>query len=101
MADAEKCPTCKRPLPKERSDAPVKRRVRITLTPPPGEEGVLEDLLIQLVEKYEEAFPEDAAAMHEGVGIGGIGSPFWMWRAIHFSAYSALTQDIMPKEVGG
>jgi len=101
VADVEKCPTCKRPLPKERSDAPIKRRSRLTLTPPPGEEGILEDLLIQLVEKYEEAWPEDAAAMREGIGLVDVGQPFWMYRAMHFAAYAALTQDIVPVEAGG
>jgi hypothetical protein len=92
--DAEgRCINCKRPLPKEKPDGPVgPKRERMVLSVPPGEEGVLEDLLIQLVDKYKAVWPDQ---------LGEVGDDFWRYKAVHFAAYSALTTDLVPAEEGG
>lgn len=86
------CEGCNRPVPEVKSTEPVARRTRITITEPAGEEGVLEDLLIQLVEKYRAVWPDELAP---------VGADHWKYRAVHFAAYAALTADLVPRETGG
>lgn len=88
----EKCDSCGRPLPNEESDAPTgPKKQRVNLVVPIGEEGVLEDLLEQLVEKYQSVWPDD---------LGPVGAAGWKYRAVSFAAYAALTANLEPSEVG-
>lgn len=101
LEPGHECPACHRKVPKQASDEAAGRtRDRISVSVPVGEEGVLDDLMIQLVEKYAEEWPEDAAAAREGVGLVLVGERAWKYRALHFAVYAALTLDIKPSEVG-
>lgn len=101
LVPGEECPACSRLVAKEKIDAPAgKVRDRISVTAPIGEEGVLDDLMIQVVEKYSEAWPEDARSAREGVGLVTVGQRSWRYRVLHFALYAALTLDIAPNEEG-
>jgi hypothetical protein len=98
----EECGVCERPYPKVKSDAQQgARREIIQLHVPKGEEGVLENLLISLVDKHKEAWPRDFAAMRAGVGLEVVGGRSWKYYAVHFSVYAALTvPGLAPVEEG-
>jgi hypothetical protein len=61
------------------------------ITIPAEEEGALEEMLVQLVEKYEPLWPDTFA---------GVGERMWLYRAVHFAVYSALTANLVPAEEG-
>lgn len=85
------CPACHRTVPKEKADAPTSpARQRVTFTVPPGEEGLIEQLEILVVEKYGEQWPSDLRAMRDGVGLDVIGSSNWRYRVHHFALYATL-----------
>lgn len=93
------CPACHRRVPAVRKDAPTSpKRDRLAIPVPIGEEGVLEDLMIQVVEKYADAWPEDARSARDGVGLALVGESAWKYRVLHFALYAALTLDITPAE---
>lgn len=97
------CPACHRQVPKVAKDAAHGRtRDRLTVTVPTGEEGVLDEMLLLLVEKYAPAWPEDARAAREGVGLALVGERSWKYRALHFAVYAALNvPGLEPVEEGG
>jgi hypothetical protein len=99
---AERCPTCNRVIPQEKSDSPTgKKRDRITITVPIGEEGVLDELMIQVVEKYAEAWPDDARAARDNVGLELVGEGSWRFRVLHFALYAVLqVPGLAPVETG-
>lgn len=99
-APREICEACRRPLPRVAPDSPVAKRSRFSVAEPRGEEGTLEDLAIQLVERYGDAWPEDLAEQRRGVGLVQVGAPGWRYRALHFAMYAALTLNIEPSEEG-
>lgn len=86
----EVCPTCNRPMPREKEDdgTPKPKRSRFTLLVPEGEEGVLDEMLDQLVTKYR--------AVWGGIEISEKG---WRYRACHLGLYTAL-QAPLPSEEG-
>lgn len=86
---AEVCPSCNRPLPKERSDSPSRRK-RFSVAVPEGEEGVLDELLIEIVERYESAVPE----------FKEIGTPGWKYPPLAWALYHVVTLDLKPSEEG-
>lgn len=96
------CPTCGRKIPKVRADAPTgARREVMTVAVPKGEEGVLENMLIALVDRHKDIWPRDFAHMREQVGLEVVGGRSWKYFALHFAVYAALTLDIQPSEEGG
>lgn len=101
MSEREVCETCHRPIPVAKSDDPTgPARERISITVPRGEEGVLDEMLILLVERYADAFPEDAREAREGAGLALVGSRAWRYRAIHFAVFAALDVGLVPTEEG-
>lgn len=102
LTPGDECPACERKLPLPKSDEPTGAAgTRFCVTVPPGEEGVLDLLLIAVVEKYQAAWPEDAAEMRAGIGLALVGGRRWKYRALHF-ALSALLQvpGLAPVEEG-
>lgn len=88
----EDCFGCHRPVPKIRSDENVgSRREVLSLSIPKGEEGVLEAMLIALVDKYQEQWPRDYASMRAGIGLEVVGGRSWKYFAVAFAVYAALT----------
>jgi hypothetical protein len=102
LTPGEDCPACHRKIPKERSDEQTgPRRERFSVSVPPGEEGVLDELLIALVEKHQEAWPADARSMRQGLGLELVGAQGWKYRGLHFALYAALTvPELAPVEEG-
>lgn len=97
------CPACHRTVPKEKADsAPATgKRQRVTFTVPPGEEGLIEELEILVVEKHGQAWPSDLRAMRDGVGLDVIGSSNWRFRVHHFALYATLNvPELAPVEEG-
>lgn len=88
----EECPSCERKVPTlKKDDQHGPRREVVQLSVPRGEEGVLENLLIALVDKHQEQWPRDYAEMRAGVGLELVGGRSWKYYAVHFSVYAALT----------
>lgn len=102
VAAGEECPACHRRVPqKAADDSTGPTRDRITITVPSGEEGVLDELMIKLVEKYADAWPEDARAARDGVGLRLVGEKSWRYRALHFAVYACLmVPGLEPTEEG-
>jgi hypothetical protein len=96
------CHYCARKFPRVRADAPTGgQREVLSVAVPRGQEGVLDQLLIGLVDKYQEQWPREYAAMRNEVGLEVIGGRSWRYHAIHFAAYAALTVDgLEPVEEG-
>ena len=99
MPDAERCPTCDRPL--KTHDGPSgPPRKRLTISIPPGEEGVLEDLLIQFVERFKPKWEGDEP-------MPNVGDRHWKYIALHHGLYALVTAPdeladrLMPSEIGG
>jgi hypothetical protein len=97
MSD-ERCPTCDRPL--KTHDGPSgPPRKRFTVSIPPGEEGVLEDLLVQFVERFKPLWEMDDP-------MPGVGDRHWKYVALHYGLYCLVTADgdtaqrLMPAEIG-
>lgn len=87
----DECPACGRTVPKVSSSSQSgPKRQRVSFTVPPGEEGLIEELEILVVEKYGEQWPSDLRAMRDGVGLEVIGSSSWRYRVHHFSLYATL-----------
>jgi hypothetical protein len=98
----ETCAVCERPFPKQKSDdATGPRREVLSISIPKGEEGELEQMLIQLVDKYQEQWPRDYAAMRQSVGLEVVGGRSWKYYAVHFSVYACLNvPGLAPTEEG-
>lgn len=73
------------------------KRSKIVVYEPHGEEGVLEDLLEQLVSRYQHVWPDQ---------LSEVGSRHWRYKVLHFAAYSLLTaphdvvKRLLPSEKG-
>lgn len=98
----QECYGCHRTVPTARSDdKPGPAREVLSLHVPKGEEGILENMLIDLVDKYREQWPRDYAAMRQGLGLEVVGGRSWKYYAVHFSVYAALTvPGLAPTEEG-
>lgn len=96
------CPACSRLVPREPADAATRHaREIMSVSTPRGEEGVLDGMLMQLVEKYADAWPEDARAARANVGLALVGERSWRYRALHFAVYAALNvPGLEPTEEG-
>lgn len=88
----ENCPSCGRKVPTDKP--PTQRQQRFAVTVPVGEEGVLDELLIQWTERVQARWPEE---------VGELGSTGWRYRALHFGLVTLATgpDSILPSEVGG
>lgn len=98
----EECFGCHRTVPKLKSDDNVgSRREVLSLSIPKGEEGVLESMLIALVDKHREQWPRDHAEMRQGLGLEVVGGRSWKYYAVSFAVYAALTvPGLEPVEEG-
>lgn len=97
----EECYACHRPVPKVKKDdrtGPI--RSTVTIREPRGEEGVLDDLMIQVVDKYQDEWPRDHAAMRAGLGLEVVGGRAWKYYVVQWCLYMALTLDVKPSEEG-
>lgn len=98
MAAAERCPTCDRPISTHEGPSGPPRK-RLTISIPPGEEGVLEDLMIQFVEKFRPAWEMDEP-------MPNVGERHWKYISLHYALYSLVTAppelsaQLMPSEIG-
>ena len=101
-APGEECFGCHRKVPQLASDENTgPRREVMSLSIPKGEEGVLESMLVALVDKYQEQWPRDYAEMRAGIGLEVVGGRSWKYYAIVFSVYACLTvSGLEPKEEG-
>jgi hypothetical protein len=92
------CSGCNRPLRKVVQASPGRKRSRVIVYEPPGEEGELEDLLAQLVERYKRVWPDT---------LSEVGERHWRYKALHFGLHALVTAPsdvadrLMPTEVGG
>lgn len=88
----EICDGCGRRVPKKRADAKTgPPRGRVTISVPAGEEGVLDELMIEVAEKFAEAWPEDAASAREhGVYVLPVGERAWQFRVVAFALIAVL-----------
>lgn len=95
VAPGTECPTCGRKVPHVHDEPPTKRQERFTVLVPPGEEGVLEELLVLWMEKVKANWPEDP-----GFELGEKG---WRYRALHFGMTQIVqnADRLVPSEVGG
>lgn len=93
------CPTCKRPVKPEHEGPAGPPRKRFSVSVPPGEDGVLDDLMIQFVERFQPAWAA-------GVEMPPIGARHWKYIALHHLLYSVVTASpevaagLLPAEVG-
>lgn len=92
------CPTCGRKVPEVHDKPPGQKQTRFTVAEPIGESGLLDELLIQLVEIYKPHWPDD---------LGDIGDRGWRYRALSYGLHSLVNAppDVMarllPSETGG
>lgn len=102
IAPGVECPGCGRDVPKEKSDAVAgPRGEQISIGVPPGEEGVLESLMIAVVDKYQEEWPLDHRAMRNGLGLEVVGGRRWKYYVAHYSLYATLNvPGLSPTELG-
>lgn len=98
----EECFGCHRTVPKIRADdATGSRREVVSLSIPKGQEGVLEQMLIDIIDKYQEQWPREYAAMRQEVGLEVVGGRSWKYHAVHFAVYAALmVPGLEPVEEG-
>lgn len=91
LDDNGNCATCHQPV-KKRSAEPSgrKTRSRVTITEPEGEEGLLEDLMFQLGERWCVVWPTLEP-----------GTPNWKYRVAHYAFTELLSTGHMPEEEGG
>lgn len=96
------CDFCARTYPKVRADSLTgPRRDVMSIAIPKGQEGVLDELLIGIVDKFKDQWPREYASMRNEVGLEVIGGRSWKYHALHFAAYAVLTVDgLEPVEEG-
>lgn len=88
------CPTCDRKVPHTHDKPPGPKRTRFSVAVPPGEEGILDELLVQLVEKMKGRWPDG--------GTMELGDQGWRYRAVHYAITMVVMDDrLLPSEVGG
>lgn len=89
------CDTCKRPLPKEKSDDPPTRSV-FAVSEPTGEHGSIAELLGQVNDRYVQA----------GSDLVPAGEKTWKFKTLHYLLYAVATAPpevfaaLVPKEEG-
>lgn len=87
----EECPSCHRKVPtKKKDDKPGARRSVVHIHEPKGEEGTLESLMIQVIDKYQEAWPREFADARDGIGLDVVGATSWKYFVVHFALYAIL-----------
>lgn len=88
----EECFSCHRKVPQVRSDAPTgpKTTSVVSIREPVGEEGTLNSLAIGVVDKFQEQWPRDHAAMRAGIGLELVGGRNWTFHVHHFALYAVL-----------
>lgn len=97
LVPGEECPTCNRKVPHVHQKEPGPKQARFTVLEPGPEAGTLDDLLCQLVEKFQDVWPED---------LGRLGDKGWRYRALHFGLYALVTAPhdvavrLIPSEEG-
>jgi hypothetical protein len=98
----EECVVCHRLAPREAKDAKRgPRREVLQLSVPRGEEGVLENMWIAIVDKYHQQFPRQNAQMMRNIGLEVVGGTGWKYHVAHFSAYATLmVPELAPVEEG-
>ena len=73
------------------------KRSKVVIYEPHGEEGVLDDLLKQLVEMYKQVWPDE---------LSEAGERHWRYKALHAALYSLVTASpdvisrLLPSERG-
>ena len=91
LKGGETCYGCGRKVPEKKSDdRPGPTRSVVSIHEPAGEEGTLEMLMINLVEKFREQFPLEHDEMKRTVGLEVIGGTSWKYHAVHFALYACL-----------
>lgn len=91
------CPACHRKVPVVHDKPPTARQTRLSVAVPVGEEGVLDELLVQWTERVQEVWPED---------LGELGDKGWRYRALHYALYALATcppevlAQLLPAEEG-
>lgn len=86
------CYACNRPVPKISRDARNgSKRSVVSIAEPKGEEGTLESLMIGVVDRFQDQWPRDFAAMRNGIGLEVVGGRAWKYYVTHFALYAALT----------
>jgi hypothetical protein len=102
LVPGQLCPTCQRTIPKVQSDDnPGRKRQVVSVSVPHGEEGALEELMIQVVDKYKEAWPREYAAMRQQVGLVNVGQRSWKYFVLHFALFAVLNvEGLEPVEEG-
>lgn len=100
--EGEDCYACHRPVPRQKKDdQPGPRRSVVSIHEPAGEEGTLESLMVAVVDKYQEQWPRDHAAMRNQVGLEIVGGRSWKFFVTHFALYATLTvPGLEPTEEG-
>lgn len=94
----QECPACHRKVPKVHDKPPTKRQTRFSVAEPVGEEGLLDEMLVQWQEAVQARWPEE---------VGELGAAGWRYRALHFGLYALTTaspevlDQMLPSEVGG
>lgn len=100
MPPTETCPTCNRPIKPDHEGPTGPPRKRLSISIPPGEEGVLEDLLVQFVERFKPKWGD-------GGDFPDIGERHWKYMALHHGLYALVTAPdevadrLLPSEIGG
>ena len=91
------CSGCERPVHTVAQGPSRPKRSKVVIYEPVGEEGELEDLLTQLVERYQTIWPDI---------LSEVGVRHWRYKALHFALYSLLTASpdvaarLLPSEKG-
>lgn len=91
------CTGCNRPVHTVAQGSARPKRSKLVIYEPTGEEGELDGLLDQLVEKYMRVWPDE---------LSEVGSRFWRYKALHFALYSLVTAPdeiatrLLPSETG-
>lgn len=91
------CSGCNRPVHTVVQGPSRPKRSKVVVYEPAGEEGELEGLLDQLVERYQRVWPDE---------LSEVGSRHWRYKALHFALYSLLTAPeevvsrLLPTETG-
>ena len=97
---AEQCPSCGQTI-KEPHEGPTRKpRKKFVVSIPEGEEGVIDDLMIQFVERFQPKWEGE----HEMLPVG---ARHWKYMALHHLLYAAVTAPdevadrLLPSEIGG
>lgn len=86
------CPTCERKVPHVHDKSPGPKQSRFSVAVPPGEEGVLEEMLVACHERIEPIWPS----------LGGLGDRGWRYRdlALILHAVSECNPGVLAALIG-